>query len=69
MWVLCDNVSTINIMKNSFDHSRIKHIEVKHYFIRDHIVRGDIALNYIKFKSNLVDIFIKLFSQIKFSHL
>jgi len=30
----CDNTSSINLTKNSIQHSKTKHIEIKHYFIR-----------------------------------
>lgn len=38
-------------------HFKTKHIEVEHHFIRHDVTRGDIALDYVKFKSNPTDIF------------
>lgn len=35
MAVFCENKSTINIFKNSIQHSHTKHIDARHYFIRE----------------------------------
>lgn len=58
--VLCDNISTINLTKDTMYQFKIKHIEVKHHFIIDHMSRGDIEFNHVESKFNLVDIFTKL---------
>ena len=57
--IFCDNISPINLIKNLIQHSRTKHIKIRHHFIRDHVHRGDIELNFINSKSQLVDIFTK----------
>lgn len=36
--VLCDNVNTINLIKNLVHHSGIKYIKVKQRFVQDHII-------------------------------
>ena len=35
MTLFDDNISAINISKNSVQHSKTKHIEIRHHFIRD----------------------------------
>jgi len=35
--IRCDNMSAINIKKNSIQHSRTKHIELRRHFIRYHV--------------------------------
>ncbi|PKA47126.1 Retrovirus-related Pol polyprotein from transposon TNT 1-94 [Apostasia shenzhenica] len=67
--VLCDNISTINLTKNSINHSRTKHIEVKLHFIRYHVARGDIVLEHVGSKANLVDIFTKPLPENEFTNL
>ena len=67
--VLIDNISSINLTKNSVHHSRTKHIEIRHHFIRDHVTKGDIELKYIESKSNLADIFTKPLPESEFSNL
>ena len=44
--IKCDNTSTINLSKNSIQHSRTKHIEIRHHFIRDHVQNEDIILKF-----------------------
>ena len=38
--LLCDNISAINLSKNSVQHARTKHIEVHHHFLRDHVAKA-----------------------------
>ena len=35
MSVFCDNTSTINLSKNTVQHSKSKHIEIRYHFIHD----------------------------------
>lgn len=48
--VICDNVSIINLTKNSAHHSKTKYIKVKHHLIQEHVATGDIILDYVKSK-------------------
>ena len=34
---MCDNKGAIDLSKNPFQHSRIKHIEMRHHFLRDNV--------------------------------
>ena len=43
-----DNLSSMQIVKNSQSHNRSKHINVRYHFIRDHFNSGTITLQYIK---------------------
>ena len=40
-------------------HSRTKHIEIKHHFLGDHGQKGDITLEFVSTKRQLVYIFTK----------
>lgn len=45
--VLVDNIGSINLTKKLIHYSRIKHD-----FVSEHVTRGDIVLDYIKYKLN-----------------
>ena len=47
MIVYCDNSSTIDISKNSVQHSKTKHIKIRYHFIRDLVERKIMCLEYI----------------------
>ena len=57
--IKCDNTSTISISKNPMQHSRTKHIEIRHHFLIDHAQKGDITLEFVRTKDQVVDIFTK----------
>ena len=42
--VYCDNTSAINLIKNSIQHSRTKHIDIKHHFIPDLDQKSEICV-------------------------
>ena len=44
-------------------HSRTNHIEIRHHFFRDHAQKGDITLEFVSVKDQLVDIFTKPLSE------
>ena len=64
--IRCDNISAINLTKNSILHSRIKHIEVRYYFIRDHMQNNDIMLEFVPTENQIVDIFTKPLNEERF---
>ena len=57
--IKCDNTSAINLSKNPIQYLRTKHIDIRHYFLRDHVQNGDISLEFVDAKNQLVDIFTK----------
>ena len=61
-----DNTSVISTSKNLMQHSRTKHTEIRHYFLRDHAQKGDITLEFVSTKDQLVDIFTKPLSEEQF---
>ncbi len=63
--ILCDNTSAICITKNSFQHSRTKHIEIGLHFIRDHVKMDDVELNFVSTDLQFADIFTKLLTEEK----
>ncbi|WVZ53082.1 hypothetical protein U9M48_004068 [Paspalum notatum var. saurae] len=56
---LCDNESAVKLANNPVEHSRTMHIDICHHFIRDHVTKGDILLQNVGTKEQLVDIFTK----------
>ena len=64
--IKCDNTSAINISKNLVQHFRTKHIEIRHHFLRDRAQKGDITLEFVSTKYQLVNIFTKLLSEEQF---
>jgi hypothetical protein len=57
--LLCDNESAMKIAKNPVLHSRTKHIDICRHFLREKEDTGDIALQNVRSKEQLTDIFIK----------
>ena len=69
MVLYCDNSSAINISKNSFQHSKTKHILIMYHFIRDLIERKIMCLEYIPTERQNADIFTKPLDRSKFEAL
>ena len=65
--IKCENTRAINISKNPVQHSRTKHIKIRHHFLRDHAQKGNITLEFVSTKDQLVDIFTKPLSEEQFS--
>jgi hypothetical protein len=55
----CDNQSCIKLSENPVFHDRSKHIEIRYHFIRDKVQKGEVQLQYIPTKEQLVDLFTK----------
>ncbi|KAL1364175.1 hypothetical protein AAHE18_03G199200 [Arachis hypogaea] len=66
IFLMCDNMSAINISKNPVLHSRTKHIEVKFHSIREHVQKGDISIQFVKSEEQLADIFTKPLAEDRF---
>ena len=69
MTLYCDNLSTINISKNSIQHSRTKHIDIRHHFIRDLVEEKTIKLEHVATELQLADIFTKALDANQFENL
>ncbi|KAL0539388.1 hypothetical protein IC582_023600 [Cucumis melo] len=64
----CDNMSAIDISKNSVQHSQTKHIDIRHHFIRE-VENKVIKLDHIRSNLQLADIFTKPLDANSFEHL
>jgi hypothetical protein len=53
--LMCDNRSTIDLIKNPILHQRTKHIEVRNYFVRERQKAGDIDVLHISTDDQLAD--------------
>jgi hypothetical protein len=56
---ICDNKSTIQMMKNGSKSERTKHVDVKFVYVKDVLDSGIISLKWIKSLENVADIFTK----------
>ena len=59
MSVFCDNTSTINLSKNTVQHSKSKHIEIRYHFIRDLVEDKIVCLEFIDTDNQKANIFTK----------
>jgi hypothetical protein len=64
--LLCDNESDVKIANNPVQHSRTNRIDIRHHFLRDHIAKGDIILEGVRSKDQLIDIFTKPLDKTRF---
>ncbi len=60
-----DNLSSMQIVKNTISHKRSKHIDVRFHFIRDHYHKRNISLQYIKSEDLCADFLTKGVDKIK----
>ncbi|KAI3752880.1 hypothetical protein L2E82_24920 [Cichorium intybus] len=67
--IFCDNDAAIQIVKNSVQHSKTKHIDIKLHFIRDCYERKMIYLEPIHTDNNVSDLFTKPFAKARFNML
>jgi hypothetical protein len=65
----CDNIRALALASNPVYHARTKHIEVDYHFIRENVLNGDISIKYISTHDQLVEIFTKGLSFVRFSFL
>jgi len=64
--LLCDNESVVKLANNLVQYTRTKHIDILHHFLRDHIAKGNISLENMGMKNQLVDIFTKPLDEARF---
>nr|GEU34685.1 copia protein [Tanacetum cinerariifolium] len=57
--VLCDSKGAIGLSKNPVLHSRTKHRQIRHHFLRDNVQKGNISIEKVSSKDNIVDILTK----------
>jgi hypothetical protein len=57
--VYCDNVSTVYLSTNSFQHQQTKHVEIDLHFVRDRVAIGDVRVLHVPTTSHFADIFTK----------
>ena len=69
MTLYCDNISAINISKNSIQHSWTKHIDILHHFIRSLVEDRIIELKHITTEHQLAYIFTKGLDVLRFETL
>ncbi|WJX12614.1 hypothetical protein P8452_03091 [Trifolium repens] len=65
----CDNMSAINISKNSVQHSKTKHIDIRHHYIRDLVENKIVVLEHVGTKEQVADIYTKALDAVQFEKL
>jgi hypothetical protein len=58
--IYCDNLSSIQLVRNPVCHARTKHIEVHYHFIREKVLVGEIDLIYVSTEDQVANIFTKV---------
>jgi len=64
--LLRDIESAVKVANNPVQHNHTKHIDIRHHFLRDHVAKGDISLENVGTKNQLVDIFTKPLDEARF---
>jgi hypothetical protein len=57
--IYCDNLSSIQLVKNPVFHARTKHIEVHYHFLRERVLSGEVELKHVLTDRHVADIFTK----------
>jgi len=57
--IYCDNLSSIQLARNSVFHAWTKHIEVHYHFIREKVLASEIDFIYVSTEDQVADIFTK----------
>ena len=66
--IYCDNLRSIQQVKNPVFHARMKHIEVLYHFVREWVLSGKVELAYVSTYQQVVDIFTKPLGLDKLCH-
>ena len=66
--ILCDNQSCIKMTENPMFHDKSKHIEIWYFYIRDMVQKGAINIQYVSIDEQVVDVFTKPLSRVKFEY-
>lgn len=67
--MLCDNQSSIRLIKNPEFHQRTKHIDIAYHFVREKYEEGLFALRYVSTEDQKADIFTKALATNRFQEL
>ena len=67
--LLDDNQKSLNLIKNSKHHNRIKHIDVQYHYIKKMIENDLIKSVYVSINEMIADILIKFIKSAIFLHL
>ena len=54
---MCDNMSAIQLSKNSVMHSHTKHVAIKLHFLRDKVLNTEFKLIYVPTQGKVANIF------------
>ena len=65
--MLCDNVSTLHVLKNPVSSQRTKHIDVRYHFIRERVALGYVSMRFCNTEYMLADTFTKPLAQAQHS--
>ena len=57
--IYCDNQEIQVIIKNSANHSRMKHVNIQHHFVREKITEDRIQLEHVFISEQIADDLIK----------
>ncbi|RDX72871.1 Copia protein, partial [Mucuna pruriens] len=69
IYLLCDNITAINLSKNPILYSKTIHIEIKHHFIMDYIQKKIFNIKFINTNEQLVNISTKPLLEDKLIHI
>lgn len=69
MNLFIENLSAIQISKNSVQHFMTKNIDIRHHFIRELVEKKTISLKYVSTEDKLADIFTKALDSKRFEYL
>ena len=67
--IYCDNMSVINLSKNTTQHARTKHIDIRHHFLKDNTSKEVVTLDYINSENQIADILTKPLNESIFTKL